>query len=123
RSAELQGTGAHGADPVGDPVGVPVHHFDLVDVDAEPVGDQHGVGGPVALPVRGTAGQHQHAAVRPDLDVPGFPVGRVGRGDFDVAGQPDAELPRIAPFPARGLLGAQRLVVGRLQHRVQGFLV
>src|SRR5690606_40082629 len=93
RSAELQGTGAHGADPVGDPVGVPVHHFDLVDVDAEPVGDQHGVGGPVALPVRGTAGQHQHAAVRPDLDVPGFPVGRVGRGDFDVAGPPDAELP------------------------------
>ena len=95
----------HGPLAPGHGEGVGVDDGDLAGVDPEPVRDQLGEGGLVALAGRGDAGAGGHPAVRGDLHRP--VLGREP-GDLDVHRQADAELADVAPCSWRAACSARR---------------
>ena len=117
RPAELQRPRGERADADRDQVGVAVDHRHLVHRDAQFVLHEHGPRGVVALAVRGTAGVDGRGAVVVDGEAGGLPRLRVNGGDLDVGREPDADLDRVIAFPPLGLLRAQAVITGRLQHR------
>ena len=76
----------------------------------------------VPLPERGGAAAHQHRAVA--LDADGSPLGADAcPGHLDVDRQSDTQLAAVAALPAPRLLGAQSLVIRKLQQRIESPLV
>lgn len=122
RAAELQRAGAERAHAPGHLVGVTVADRDLLERDAEGVGDEHGEAGVVALPVGAGAGVgggravvvHDHAT---EL-LPAW-------GPAVTSTYTDTPMPSCTGSPASpaGLLGAELLVAGGLEGHVEASLV
>src|SRR3712207_2738282 len=114
--------------------GVAVEDLDVVYVDAQGVGGDLGPARDVALAVGRGAGDDLDLAGGEHLDLGRLPPAAAGaqpgkhlRGaeaaDLSVRRQPDAELDGISGLPPAPLFFAQALVVGELEHPVQGLLV
>ena len=117
-AAELQRPRPAGAAAGAHTVGVAVDQRDVLDRDAGLVGDQHRVGGLVALPVRLRAGVDRHRAVVVHLDRPELVAAAAG-GDLDVGGHTDAEQRLVAGLAPTGLLGAQLVVADRFGRPIE----
>src|ERR1700749_4282731 len=122
-AAELQRPRTIGTDADRDQVGVTVDDRDPVHRDAELVLHEHGPCGVVPLAVRRAAGVDRGRTVVRHLDLGGLAGVRVRRGDLDVGGHADAELPEVTAGPPAPLLLAYLVVALRGQRLVQLLLV
>ncbi len=118
-ATQLQGAGPAGALTPRYPCRVSLHHPYVGVGDVQPLGDDLGEGGLVALAVgRGAAGNGDRSVLvylgRAPL------LGSHRGGDLHVGADPDAELHPCAGLTSGGLLGAQLLVAGDAQRPVEG---
>ena len=115
-------------------LGVAVQHLDVLERDAEPVGDDLAERRLVALPVRAGAGQHLDLAGGQHPDGRRLPAaadvaeraqhpGRREPAHLGERGDAQPELDGVTAVPALLLLGAQRVVAEQLLGLLGGRLV
>src|SRR5256885_6196091 len=129
-TADREATAAVRVHPERSDGGVAVQHLDVVEADAELVGDDLRHGRLVTLSVRRGADQHLDGAGRQEPDRRRVPAacsvadraenaGRRESAHLDVGREADAELLRVTLLAPLGLLLAYVVVVEDLQRRVE----
>src|SRR5215469_2816598 len=111
---------SEGADAPMELVGVPGHHVDVRDRDADLVGDDLGEAGKMALTLGADAGCEHHPAATLDLDT-GALIG-TDAGAFDIEHHADAHPPSRGP-QLRLHLGDEILVADRVECLVENWSV
>ena len=125
-AADHQRPGAVGVQAARGDRGVAVQHLDVLERDAELVGDELAPRRLVALPVRGRAGddldlaggQHPDGGVLPAAGAVGQRAEHPGRrqpAHLGEGGEADAQLDRVVRLAAAALLLAQLVVAEQLQ--------
>ena len=133
-AADDEGARAVGVQALGRDLGVAVQDLDVLEGDAQPVGDDLAEGRLVALPVRGGAGddldraggEHPDAGVLPAagavVELAQHPR-RCEPAHLGEGRDPDAELDPVTGLAALLLLGAQLVVAEHLPGPLGGLLV
>src|SRR4029077_2330292 len=133
-AADGEAATAVGVHPERNDGGVSVEHLYLVELVAEPIGDDLRPGGLVPLAVRRGARQHLARPGRQAADRGRVPAARTeadraenrGRREaahLDVGAESDAQPFRVVEVAARALLGAELLVAGLLEGGVEARLI